>query len=132
MTISVFDLFSIGIGPSSSHTVGPMRAAARFSGALLDRDLLEPLARLRVELYGSLAATGAGHGTVGAVLLGLEGGDPETIDPVTGQQRVAEIGTEHTIRVGGTREISSCCCTPWVFTPMGWCSRRSMRPGRRC
>jgi L-serine dehydratase len=105
MTISVFDLFSIGIGPSSSHTVGPMRAAARFSGALLDRDLLEPLARLRVELYGSLAATGAGHGTVGAVLLGLEGGDPETIDPVTGQQRVAEIGTEHTIRVGGTREI---------------------------
>ncbi|MGH3645174.1 MAG: serine dehydratase beta chain, partial [Mycobacterium sp.] len=93
MTVSVFDLFSIGIGPSSSHTVGPMRAAARFSGALSDRDLLQRLARIRVELYGSLAATGAGHGTVGAVLLGLEGGDPETIDPVAGQQRVAEIGT---------------------------------------
>jgi L-serine dehydratase len=105
MTISVFDLFSVGIGPSSSHTVGPMRAAARFVEALTADGGLRDVARIRVELYGSLAATGAGHGTVGAVLLGLEGGDPETIDPTAGQQRVAEIATGNTIRVGGTREI---------------------------
>lgn len=106
MTISVFDLFSIGIGPSSSHTVGPMRAAARFADALAASADIDPLARIRVELYGSLAATGAGHGTVGAVLLGLEGNDPETIDPLAGQQRVAEIGATGTLRVKGTNDIA--------------------------
>jgi len=105
MTISVFDLFSIGIGPSSSHTVGPMRAAARFADALASDGQLETLAKVRVELYGSLAATGGGHGTVGAVLLGLEGNDPETIDPQAGQARVATIGADHVLRVGGSREI---------------------------
>ena len=98
MTVSVFDLFSIGIGPSSSHTVGPMRAAARFADALGDGG--QPaVARIRVELYGSLAATGAGHGTVGAVLLGLEGADPETMDPVAGQERVAAIESHHAVRL---------------------------------
>ncbi|BBH70042.1 L-serine dehydratase [Actinoplanes sp. OR16] len=75
MTVSVFDLFSIGIGPSSSHTVGPMRAARLFT-----RALPEPPDTIRVELFGSLGATGHGHGTPRAVLLGLAGHDPETVD----------------------------------------------------
>ena len=79
MPVSIFDLFSIGIGPSSSHTVGPMRAAGRFARHLTDDGLLPNVARVRIELYGSLGATGAGHGTPGAVVLGLEGNDPETV-----------------------------------------------------
>lgn len=79
MTISVFDLFTIGIGPSSSHTVGPMRAANQFVVALRRRGHLDDLEAMRVDLFGSLAATGAGHGTMSAILLGLEGCQPETI-----------------------------------------------------
>lgn len=81
MSISVFDLFTIGIGPSSSHTVGPMRAARRFVASLGEEGRLEDVARVTVELFGSLAATGKGHGTDRAVLLGLEGETPEAIDP---------------------------------------------------
>ncbi len=81
MAVSVVDLFSIGIGPSSSHTVGPMRAARRFATALAEHDLLGGAVAVRVELYGSLAATGRGHGTDRAVLLGLEGHEPETVAP---------------------------------------------------
>ena len=77
MAISVFDLFKIGIGPSSSHTVGPMRAANRFVGSLGN---MSALARIQVELFGSLGATGKGHGTDKAVVLGLEGEAPETVD----------------------------------------------------
>ena len=73
MTISVFDLFSIGIGPSSSHTVGPMRAARAFARGLADDGLLPGVARVRAELFGSLGATGHGHGSDRAVILGLEG-----------------------------------------------------------
>jgi L-serine dehydratase len=79
MAISVFDLFKIGIGPSSSHTVGPMRAAKRFADHLVAQRLLEQVARLRVELFGSLGATGKGHGTDKAVILGLEGETPEQV-----------------------------------------------------
>jgi L-serine dehydratase len=79
MTVSVFDLFSVGVGPSSSHTVGPMRAAARFAADLATRGLLEPTTAIDVDLYGSLAATGAGHGTLAAVLVGLEGNRPEAV-----------------------------------------------------
>jgi len=81
MAISVFDLFTIGIGPSSSHTVGPMRAARRFAERLEHEGLLARAARVRVELFGSLALTGKGHGTDRAVLMGLEGETPEAIDP---------------------------------------------------
>ena len=82
MAVSVFDLFKIGIGPSSSHTVGPMRAAARFVGHWLDEaGQLEQCARVRVELFGSLALTGRGHGSDKAVLMGLEGHLPNLIDP---------------------------------------------------
>lgn len=76
MAISVFDLFSIGIGPSSSHTVGPMRAARMFARRLKSEDLLTGVASVRAELFGSLGATGHGHGTPKAVLLGLEGNSP--------------------------------------------------------
>ncbi|TDX28043.1 L-serine ammonia-lyase [Modicisalibacter xianhensis] len=81
MAISVFDLFKIGIGPSSSHTVGPMRAAYDFVTALRESDLLERVARVEVHLYGSLSATGAGHGTDRAVIMGLMGERPDQIDP---------------------------------------------------
>ena len=81
MSVSVFDLFSIGIGPSSSHTVGPMRAARSFALRLADAGLLDRVTEVRVTLFGSLAATGAGHGTIDAVLLGLQGADPETVAP---------------------------------------------------
>ena len=81
MAISAFDLFKIGIGPSSSHTVGPMRAAGMFTGSLADDGLLPRVAGLRVELFGSLGATGHGHGSVKAIVLGLTGERPETVDP---------------------------------------------------
>ena len=81
MHTSLFDLFKIGIGPSSSHTVGPMRAAYRFAEKLSDRRLLENVTRLRVELFGSLALTGLGHGTDRGILLGLMGKHPDGIDP---------------------------------------------------
>ena len=88
MAISVFDLFSIGIGPSSSHTVGPMRAARMFARRLRNQDLLASTARVRAELYGSLGATGHGHGTPKAVLLGLEGASPRTVDVETADGRI--------------------------------------------
>ncbi|MEE1622602.1 L-serine ammonia-lyase [Zafaria sp. Z1313] len=90
MAISVFDLFSVGIGPSSSHTVGPMRAAFRFVEGLAERGLVAPTEGLRIDLYGSLAATGRGHGTFTAVMLGLEGFQPELILPEQVDQRIAD------------------------------------------
>ncbi|MEZ5448754.1 MAG: serine dehydratase beta chain [Thiolinea sp.] len=80
MAISVFDIFKIGIGPSSSHTVGPMRAASQFIARLKSKGVFEQVARVQIDLYGSLGATGKGHGSDKAVLLGLEGDDPETVD----------------------------------------------------
>ena len=87
MSISVFELFSIGIGPSSSHTVGPMRAACMFAEGLADDAILDDVTRVRVELFGSLGATGHGHGSDRAVVLGLMGEHPETIDIVTAADR---------------------------------------------
>lgn len=91
MAISVFDLFSIGIGPSSSHTVGPMRAARRFAEHLADSGVLAATVRVRSDLYGSLGATGHGHGSDKAVLLGLEGERPEDVDTERVDGRVAAI-----------------------------------------
>ena len=79
--VSVFQLFSIGIGPSSSHTVGPMRAARTFAEDLLSKGLMPIVKSLNIELFGSLAMTGKGHGTDIAVLLGMEGERPEAVDP---------------------------------------------------
>lgn len=105
MTISVFDLFTVGIGPSSSHTVGPMRAAAQFVTELTQRTSLQDVSEVRVELFGSLAATGAGHGTFSAILLGLEGLLPETLEPDDAQHRLAELHDSGTVRLGGQRVI---------------------------
>ncbi|GIJ44447.1 L-serine dehydratase [Virgisporangium aliadipatigenens] len=87
--ISVFELFTVGIGPSSSHTVGPMRAARRFTSGLADDGLLDATAHVRAELFGSLGATGHGHGSEKAVLLGLAGEAPETVDTDTAAERAA-------------------------------------------
>ena len=105
MTISIFDLFSVGIGPSSSHTVGPMRAAAMFVGSLDDTGLLTRTARVRVELFGSLGATGHGHGSVKAVVLGLEGERPEIVDPRTAQPRVDRVQDTGRLWLKGKQEI---------------------------
>ena len=105
MSLSVFDLFKIGIGPSSSHTVGPMRAAVRFVEGL-DRDgMLDAVTSVKVELYGSLGATGKGHGSDKAVLMGLEGEQPDTIDTTTIEARLAAIRQNGRIHLLGRHPI---------------------------
>jgi L-serine dehydratase len=105
MAISAFELFKIGIGPSSSHTVGPMRAAGMFTEALAAEGLLPRVAGLRVELFGSLGATGHGHGSVKAVVLGLAGEHPETVDPVAAEPLVARVRAIGRLALPGGREI---------------------------
>ena len=97
MAVSAFDLFSIGIGPSSSHTVGPMRAARRFVERLAADEILDRTARVKAQLFGSLGATGHGHGSDKAVLWGLEGEDPETIDT-----RIGPCGSPRSRRAPGS------------------------------
>jgi len=106
MFISTFDLFSIGIGPSSSHTVGPMRAAALFLASLKEEKLLSNVSRVKAEMFGSLGATGKGHGTPKAVLMGLEGELPEAIDVSAIANRVAIIKEQHTLSLGNTHSIT--------------------------
>jgi len=98
--ISVFDLFSIGIGPSSSHTVGPMRAALRFVERLAADGQLDAVGRVRCELFGSLGATGHGHGSPAAVLLGLAGERPETVDTERSPEWVAAVRESGRLRLG--------------------------------
>ncbi len=105
MNISVFDLFSIGIGPSSSHTVGPMLAANAFIDLIQDKGLLEKTQRVKIELYGSLALTGKGHGTDKAILNGLENKNPETVIPESMVPRMQEILTSHTLELAGKKDI---------------------------
>jgi L-serine dehydratase len=105
MTISVFDLFKVGIGPSSSHTVGPMTAARMFALGLRSDGLLADVARLQVTLYGSLGLTGKGHGSDKAVLLGLEGSLPATVDVDTIPERLGAIAESGTLNVLGEHEI---------------------------
>lgn len=105
MAVSIFELFKIGIGPSSSHTVGPMRAARRFAQGLADNDQLQQVADVRVELYGSLAATGRGHGTDKAVMLGLEGDEPETVDVESIESRVSAIKDNGRLALAGRHSV---------------------------
>ncbi len=105
MSISVFDLLKIGIGPSSSHTVGPMRAALTFATSLQDSGRLESCRRLKVELFGSLGATGAGHGSPKAIILGLEGETPETVNVEAIEQRVSHARENSVLNLLGQHEI---------------------------
>src|SRR6204780_3451846 len=104
--ISVFDLFSIGIGPSSSHTVGPMRAAAMFARSLAGGGALGEGAGIRAELFGSLGAPGHGHGSVPAVVLGLSGQEPETVDPAAAAPLVDAVRASGILPLPGTAGIS--------------------------
>lgn len=104
--VSVFELFKIGIGPSSSHTVGPMKAAAAFAAGLAAAEELTRVERVRVELLGSLAWTGKGHATDKAAVLGLAGAEPETVDPDEAEALVAEVARTRRLRLGGVREIA--------------------------
>ncbi|KAI8069718.1 serine dehydratase alpha chain-domain-containing protein [Gongronella butleri] len=103
--VSTFDLFSIGVGPSSSHTVGPMRAAKFFINDLKDHELLEKVTTLRVDMFGSLALTGKGHGTDNAILMGIEGETPDKVETSTILSRVQDIHTNKSIRLDGTHRI---------------------------
>ena len=105
MSISVFDLFKIGIGPSSSHTVGPMKAALKFVEILESKGLLNRTERVKVDLYGSLALTGHGHATDLACLLGLEGNAPSDVDPNIVIPRTNEIRNAHKINLLHKHEI---------------------------
>jgi L-serine dehydratase len=106
MALSAFDLYSIGIGPSSSHTVGPMRAARQFADRLAEEGLLDRVARVRAELFGSLGATGHGHGSPKAVVLGLEGEDPATTDTDLADLRLDRLRDERMLRLAGSREVA--------------------------
>jgi L-serine dehydratase len=101
VTASLFDLYKIGVGPSSSHTMGPMRAACRFARELEPAGLLERTARTQVDLYGSLALTGLGHGTDRAILLGLAGNEPASIDPAAIEASVAAIRASRRMELAG-------------------------------
>ena len=106
MAISVFDLFKVGIGPSSSHTVGPMKAAGMFACGLRDDGLMPRVRAVRVSLYGSLGLTGPGHGSDKAVLLGLEGEQPATVDVDAVPSRLEAIARRGTVRLLGEHEIA--------------------------
>ncbi len=105
MALSAFDLYSIGIGPSSSHTVGPMRAAKRFADGLVESGRLSDVRRIRAELFGSLGATGHGHGSPMAVVLGLEGEDPATTDTDRAAGRLDAIRSAGALRLAGTTPV---------------------------
>jgi L-serine dehydratase len=104
--ISVFDIFKIGIGPSSSHTLGPWRAAQRFTESLKAQNMLDEVEQVKILLYGSLAKTGIGHGTDVAILLGLSGEDPVTMDVELVMPTVNNIKLDHQLNLAGLRNIS--------------------------
>ncbi|MCL6463123.1 MAG: L-serine ammonia-lyase [Acidobacterium ailaaui] len=115
MKTSLFDLFKVGVGPSSSHTMGPMRAARRFVVGLAESGTLERTGRVCAELFGSLALTGHGHGTDRAVLLGLSGEEPSTIDPESIGPKLGEIHSSHSILLASSKRVSFCEETDLVF-----------------
>ena len=117
MAISVFDLFKIGIGPSSSHTVGPMRAARLFTRAMEAQGQLSRVARVRVSLYASLGATGKGHATDTAVLLGLAGHEPDTVDVEQVPAILQAIHASKSIRLNGSHAIGFDPQRDVVFCP---------------
>ncbi|MDY6451288.1 L-serine ammonia-lyase [Acinetobacter faecalis] len=115
MTLSVFDLFKIGIGPSSSHTVGPMRAACQFIENIQQQHVIKNIARIQITLYGSLSATGVGHATDQAVLLGLMGFHPETIDTNNNAKYLSEI-EQQVLNLNLEHKIKFCSETDLIFS----------------
>lgn len=113
--ISVFDMLKIGVGPSSSHTLGPWRAAERFLLELRTEEIFQDVASVKVELYGSLSLTGKGHATDLAVMLGLSGQDPEYIPVENISSIIAEIQETFTIRLGGEKDIPFSFFTDIIF-----------------
>ena len=105
MTVGVFDLFKLGVGPSSSHTMGPMTAAARFAARLRGEGLLARTARVQTKLYASLALTGKGHHTDRAVILGLMGHEPAALDPDAGDAALKTVASEGRLWLGGDHII---------------------------
>ena len=106
MAISVFDLFKIGIGPSSSHTVGPMIAARKFILSIEKSNQLKKVSRIKSEMYGSLGAMGKAHGTPKAIVLGIEGEQPETVDVTLITKRIEKIYSEGRINLLGKKTIN--------------------------
>ena len=106
MNLSTFEVFKVGVGPSSSHTMGPMLAARFFVRDLEARGLLAGTAEVFVQLYGSLALTGLGHCTDRAILLGLEGHDPSEFDPAVMEPTLKRIRESGRLRIAGQREIA--------------------------
>ncbi|KAI8822101.1 L-serine ammonia-lyase [Fimicolochytrium jonesii] len=115
--VSTFDLFSIGVGPSSSHTVGPMRAAKIFLEDLKKANVLDKVQIMKVHLYGSLALTGDGHGTPNAILMGLEGEAPESVDTQAMPGRCHKIAETSTLRLNGTHPIEFRPAKDLIFHP---------------
>ncbi len=116
MAISVFDMFKIGIGPSSSHTVGPMRAGALFVTELRNHNRLHSVERIEVRLYGSLSATGIGHGSDRATVMGLMGEWPDQIDPSQVNQRIDALRADNQLMLAGEQAITfvwerTCACS---------------------
>ncbi|WP_025563431.1 L-serine ammonia-lyase [Psychromonas sp. SP041] len=116
MELSVFDLFKVGIGPSSSHTVGPMQAASVFINKLNELSLLNDVQQLTITLYGSLSATGIGHNTDSAIQLGLMGYDPETVDTQLTKSIIENIQKDETIRLSGTHLIGFVYARDIIFS----------------
>ena len=115
MSISTFELFSIGVGPSSSHTVGPMKAAYEFTRLLIQANTIEKITRVTVDLYGSLALTGKGHATDLAILNGLEGFQPDTVEPSEVKSRVERISTHKQLKFAGLKAIEFQPDTDLIF-----------------
>src|SRR5690606_9348202 len=151
MTLSVFDIFKIGIGPSSSHTVGPMRAARNFARNLQARGLLDRVAGLQIALYGSLAETGRGHGTDTGIMLGLMGQSPDTVVSGDIPRLISEVQSSRSLSLWGAKTIAfdpdqafSYRIKPMVLQPNGMrfgaldpqgelvCSERYVSTGGAC
>ena len=115
MTVSIFELFKIGIGPSSSHTVGPMKAARLFLKNAVEGQHFDAASAVMVELYGSLALTGVGHGTDKAIFMGLEGETPEEVDPESVDLRFHQICRDEKINLLGNRTIPFSAANNLIF-----------------
>jgi L-serine dehydratase len=116
--ISVFDMFKISVGPSSSHTLGPWRAAQRFTNSLQQKNILHTVKSMEILLYGSLAKTGVGHGTDIAIQLGLSGDDPVSFAVNNIAAKIADIKAMNKLLLAGTHEIDFNPAEACLITPM--------------